>query len=244
MQIDSFNEARLRNAEFVSLGDHVLKITKAYDWSKFNVLGFYTKVETTVGNLKTHLNKLSTVSETHSVEIADAAFNNAWRAFKFVCKALELHPDADKREAAKTLIELSKTHGYNLHNEGYPVQNASARMFLSDCMNKEEAKAAIKTLAIQENIDQIESALNILVSAIETRKSKFVSEKRDDNTKFLRQKLSVSLDSMFMYLVSMSALEPGGELDKIIKEINESIQKLEISIKMRTTHKTEETEQN
>jgi len=244
MKIDSFNEARLRNAEFVSLGNDVLKITKTYDWAKFNVLGFYTKVETAAGHLKTHLNKLNTVSETMAIDAADDMFNHGWRAFKFICKSLELHPDAKKREAALTLIELSKTHGYNMHNESYQVQNASAKMFLADCINKPEAKAAIETLALQENIEHIDKALNNLVTAIETRKSKFVNEKRDDNTKILRQKLSMSLDSMFKYIEAMSVLTPGGELDNMIKEINASIQKLDFAVKMRTTHKTEEAEQN
>jgi len=244
MKIESFNEARLRNAEFVSLGNDVLKITKAYDWTKFNVSGFYTKAETSVANLKTHLNKLGTVSETQAIDATDDLFNNGWRAFKHICKAFELHPDVHMREAAITLIELSKTHGYNLHNESYSVQNASAKMFLADCMNKPEAKAAIETLAIQENIEHITTALNDLVRAIETRKSKFVNEKRDGNTKVLRQKLSISLDSMFKYIEAMSVLTPGSELDSMIKEINESIQKLDFAIKMRTTHNTEEIEQN
>jgi len=244
MQIDSINESRLRNAEFVSLGDDVLKITKVYDWAKYNVVGFYTKVETAAGNLKGHLNKLNTVSETQAIDAADAMFNNAWRAFKYMCKAYELHPDEAKREAAISLIVLSKTHGYNLHNESYPVQIASAKMFLADCMNKPEAKAAIESLAIQENIEHIETALNNLVTDIETRKSKFVNEKRDDNTKLLRQKLSISLESIFKYIEAMSVLTPGSELDYMIKEINASIQKLDFAVKMRTTHKSEEIKQN
>lgn len=148
MQIDSINEAILRNAEFVSLGDDVLKITKVYDWTTYNVVGFYNKVETAAGNLKAHLNKLTTVSETQAIDAADVIFNNAWRAFKYMCKAYEIHPNEAKREAAINLIVLSKTHGYNLHNESYPVQIASAKMFLADCMNKADAKAAIETLTI------------------------------------------------------------------------------------------------
>jgi len=244
MDVDNLNVGRLRNAEFVSLGNDVLEITKSYDWTKSNVLGFFTKLETSVGNFKAHLNKLSTVTETEGIAKADVKFNNAWRAFKFICKSYELHPNKAKREAAKTMIELSKTHGYNLHNENYQEQNASAKMFLIDCFNKAEVKMAIETLAIQESLDNIEISLNTLMLAIKNRKNKWVNEKRDDNTKLLRQKLAMSLESMFKYIEAMSVIEPGGELDDLIKKINESIQKLELSIKLRKTHNTEEIEQN
>lgn len=83
-----------------------------------------------------------------------------------------------------------------------------------------------------------------MLIGIEKRKSKFVTEKRDDNTKIYRQKLRLSLESMFKYMEAMSVLTPGGELDNMIKEINASIQKLDFAIKMRSTHKSEELEQN
>jgi len=244
MDVDNFNVSRLRNAEFVSLGNDVLEITKSYDWAKSNVIGFYTKLETSVGNFKLHLNKLNTVTETEEVAKADVAFNNAWRAFKYICKSYELHHDKVKQEAAKRLIEVCKTHGYNLHNESYQEQNASAKMFIIDCFNKAEVKKAIETLAIQESLDNIELSLDTLIMAIKTRKNKWVNERRDENTKLLRQKLATSLGSMFKYIEAMSVIAPGGELDNIIKKINESIRKLELSVKMRKTHNTEEIEQN
>jgi len=240
MQIHNFNASKLRNTEFVSLGNDILEITKPYDWATSNVVGFYNKVETSVANFKIHLNKLSTVSETHGVELADVAFNNAWWAFKHVCKVYELSPEEQKQEAAKILIELSKSHGYNLHNESYQVQNSRVKMFLADCANKEEVEAAIETLGIQDQIGHVDDALTDLEFAINNRKQKAVSEKRADNIKLLRMKLATSLESMFKYLEAMSVIQDGGEIDDMIKAINESILKLDTSIKMRSAHHSEE----
>ncbi|BAX82530.1 DUF6261 family protein [Labilibaculum antarcticum] len=240
MKIEGFSESRFRNAEFVSLGYDVLKITKGYDWVGLGIPGFYIGVETGLGNLVGQLNKLSTVSETAGAELADKYFNNAWRAFKLICLCYELHPDEEKRTAAGVLINLSKTHGYNLHQESWQEQNAKGKMFLADCETIPEAKAAIEKLGIKEIVDNVRVAMEALIESIDERSDKNADQKRENDTKLFRNNLAESLDGMFKYMESMSSISAGGDLDSIIKKINESILKLEMSQKMRGSRKSEE----
>lgn len=240
MKIEGFSKSRFRNAEFVSLGNDVISITKSYDWVGLSIPGFYTRVETRLNNLVTQLNKQNTVPETAGADLADRHFNNAWRAFKYICLCYELHPDEEMRTAAFVLINLSKTHGYNLHQESAQEQNAKAKMFLADCETIAEAKAAIAKLGIEEIINNVYVALDALVLILGERNSKNADQKRENETKLFRQKLGESMSGMFKYMESMSGLAPGGELDVMIKKINESILKLETSQKMRGNRKPDE----
>ncbi|MDQ1770539.1 hypothetical protein GQR60_02715 [Labilibaculum sp. A4] len=240
MKIEGFSISRFRNAEFVSLGSDVVAITKSYDWVGLGIPGFYTRVETSLNNLVVQLNKLNTTTETAGAGLADKQFNNAWRALKYICLCYELHPNEDKRKAAAVLINLSKTHGYNLHQESLQEQNAKAKMFLADCENVEEAKLAIQQLGIKDIVDNVQIALDALVLILDERNSKNADQKRENDTKLFRKELTESLDGMFKYMESMSGLVSGGELDTMIKKVNESILKLEMSQNMRGRRKSEE----
>jgi homoserine kinase len=83
MKINSFNTARFRNAEIVSVTADVLNFVSGYDWVGLKVEGFYTQTITSLKKLEDHLNKFNTVSETLQVEENDLLFNNSWRALKY-----------------------------------------------------------------------------------------------------------------------------------------------------------------
>ncbi len=240
MKIEVYNKSRCRNAEFVSLGTDVLKITKDYDWVGQNIAGFYTQLDESLQKLIDQLNKLNTVAETLDVETADEYFDNAWRAFRYLCKAYELSSNKEEHDAAICLINLEKVHGYNMHLKSYQEQNAKCEMFLADCDHVEPVKQAIRKLGLKKSIDTIKLAKDSLVLAIDERSNKKVNQKRENDTKILRSELAESISSMFKYLEAMSGLTPGGELDSMIKQINECISKLEISRKLRGSRKVEE----
>ena len=241
MEINRISLSRVRNAELVSIGGDVLKIAKTFDWEGLNVLKFYSDPEKSLNNLMTHLHKMGTVKETNQVELADEKFNNAWRAWKYICNCYLLSPDDAKREAAEILTALNKTHGNNLHLKSYQEQNGKAVMFVDDCDNKIEVKDAITLLGVQEQADNVKNALAGLLTAIDTRYDKSLSEKSDAETRMLRQKFYDDLDGMYRYIESMSRLDENGELAQIGKKINEITDKLELSIKLRNKQKNEET---
>tara|TARA_R110001583_G_scaffold4430_7_gene25698 strand:- start:6639 stop:7379 length:741 start_codon:yes stop_codon:yes gene_type:complete len=242
MKITTFYSKRLRNAELLSLTNDVLNITKPFDWETANVLNLPTWVTESNVEFKNHLNKLGTVNETQAVKIADDAFNNSWRALKYVIKACLLSPIAEDRTNAAILDELINSHGLNLHNESYQVQNATAKLFLNDCVNKPEIKAAITAVSLDRYITNIQTALEVLLAAIAMRKDKKVSELNDSEIHEIRIRLTDNLIKMFKYLEVMSEISPGGDLDTMIKQINLSIQKIETAIKKRT-HKSQELEE-
>lgn len=242
MKISKFNSARLRNAEHISLANDVLNVTRAYDWVGANVLNLQTWVQESNTELQEQLNKLGTVNETHVVKLADDAFNDSWRALKYVVKACLLSPrDSDCKNAA-IISELINSHGVNLHREGYPVQNATVKLFLKDCASNPEIKGAISVLKLNSFILNIEVAIDTLLAAIAVRKNKKVSEINEDETREIRNRLTANLIKMFKYLEVMSEITPGGELDIMIKQINESIHKIEIALKKRANknHELEE----
>ena len=240
MKINAFNTSRFRNAEFDSLGTDVLKITKDFDWAGLQVEGFYTNVSTCLHNFEDQLNRMNTVPETKGIEKSDLLFNNGWRALKLVCKVYLLNPIAEKRQAANVLINLSKIHGYNLHSESYQEQNAKAKMFLTDCESIVEVKEAIVTMGIQEFINNLKNALDEITLNIANRKSKSSKQMNDKDTKMLRQKLDMALDGMFKYMESMSGLVEDSPFVEMIKNINVSIQKIEVIHKTRDTRNTEQ----
>lgn len=242
MKISSLNSTRFRNAELLSLTNDVLNITQPFDWAAANVLNLQTWVQENNTEFKNQLHKPGTVNETQAVKIADDAFNDSWRALKYVIKACLLSPVDAKRASAAIISELINTHGINLHNESYQVQNATAKLFINDCANKPEIKAAIAVLNLNTYILNVEVALETLLAAIALRKDKKVSELNDNETREIRIRLTDNLLKMFKYLEVMSDISPGGDLDTMIKEINLSIQKIEIAIKKRT-HKGQELEE-
>ncbi|MGZ2370477.1 DUF6261 family protein [Ancylomarina sp. YFZ004] len=242
MKIIKFYSKRLRNAEQLSLTNDVLNITHSYDWAGVNVLKLQTWVQESNVEFKNQLNKLNTVNETQAVKIADNAFNDSWRALKYVLKACLLSPVAAERINAAILNELINTHVVNLHNESYQVQNATAKLFLNDCANKPEIKAAITTIKLDSYITNIQTALDTLLAAIALRKDKKVNELNDNQTREIRTRLTDNLINMFKYLEVMSDISPGGDLDNMIKQINVSIQKIETAVKMRS-HKSSELEE-
>ena len=239
MKISSLNSTRLRNAELLSLSNDVINITQSYDWAAANVLNLQTWVQESNTDLKDQLNKLGTVNETMVVMIADNAFNDSWRALKYVIKALLLNPSESKRTNAAIINELINTHGANLHNESYQVQNATVKLFLNDCAYKPEIKAAIAVLKLNSYILNVEVAIDTLLAAIVIRKDKKVSELNDDATREIRIRLTGNLIKMFKYLEVMSEVAPGGDFDTMIKEINMSIQNIEIAVKKRSNRNIE-----
>jgi hypothetical protein len=239
MEITRYYSKRLRNAELLSLSNDVLNITKPYGWAAANVLNLQTWVQESNTGLKNQLNKLGTVNETQAVKIADDSFNDSWRALKYVIKALLLSPSESKRANAAIISELINTHGSNLHNESYQVQNATSKLFLNDCANKPEIKAAIAVTKLNSYILNIEVAIDTLLAAIALRKDKKVSELNDNETREIRNRLTDNLIKMFKYLEVMSDISPGGDLDTMIKEINMSIHKIEIAIKKRSNKSIE-----
>jgi len=243
MKVLNFNSTRLRNAEYISLCNDVLKQVKTYDWETANVLNLLTWVKDSTSELKNRVNKMGTVNETLEVKQADDRFNDAWRAIKAVTKAHRLSPLEAERDSAAVMSELINSYGDNLHIESYEVQNATAKLFLKAC-NKPEIKAAVENLKIQSFVGNIEAALNQLVAAIDRRKAKSVGELKENETREIRNRLHANLNKMFRYMEVMSDVAPGGPLDNMINEINLSIQKIETAIKKRrhTSQELEETE--
>jgi len=239
MKILNFNSTRLRNAEYISLSNDVIQITKTYGWEAANVLNLLTWVQDSNTELKTQVNKLGTVNETHDVKRADDHFNDAWRAIKLITKAHLLSPVEAERESAAVLTELINSHGANLHMESYQVQNANVRLFLNDCINIAGIKTAIEILKLQPFVGNIELALSILVAAIAHRKDKRVSELTENETREIRIRLNANLNKMFRYMEVMSDVVPGGPFDNMIKQINMSIQKIDTAIKRRTNKSPE-----
>lgn len=239
MEILKFNSTRIRNAEHISLANDVLNITKPFDWAAANVLNLQTWVQESNTELKNHISKLGTVNETHVVKLADDAFNDSWRALKYVIKACMLSPVEAIRVNAAIISELINSHGRNLHSESYQVQNATAKLFLNDCINKPEINAALAVLKLNTYILNMEVGLDTLLSAIALRKNKKVSEVNEDETREIRNRLTANLIKMFKYLEVMSEITPGGDLGTMIKQINVSIQKIETSVKKRTNKSPE-----
>lgn len=238
----SFNSSRFRNAEQLSLSNDVLNITKDYDWAGNNMQNLQTWVQDSNTELKNQINKLGTVNETQTVKIADNAFNDAWRALKYIVKAYELSPlEADRANAA-IVSELINAHGVNLHSESYTVQNATAKLFLKDCTTKPELKAAVTGLNLDGFINNIQVALDTLLAAITHRKDKKVNEISAEKTREIRNRLMDHLEKMFKYFEVMSEVAPSDDLDTMIKQINVSIQKIETAIKKRS-HKSSELEE-
>ena len=234
MQITKFYSKRLRNAELLSLTNDVLNITKPFDWVTANVLNLQTWVQESNTEFKNQINKLGTVNETQVVSLSDNAFNDSWRALKYVVKACELSPVVVDRANAAIISELINSLGSNLHTESYQIQNATAKLFLNDCENKPEIKAAIAALKLTTYIANMQVALDTLLAAIDTRKNKKVNEQNESKTREIRIQLADNLLKMFKYLEVMSDISPGGDLDTMVKQINESIQKIETSVKMRS----------
>ncbi len=242
MEISTISYSRLRNAEHISLANDVLNITQPFDWAAANVLNLQTWVQESNTAFKNQLNKLGTVNETQIVKLADGVFNDSWRALKYVVKACLLSPIAADRTNAAIISELINSHGDNLHSESYQVQNATAKLFLNDCENKPEIMAAIAVLKLTPFIANMQVALDTLLVAIDSRKNKKISEQNENETREMRNRLTGNLIKMFKYLEVMSEITPGGDLDTMIKQINESIQKAETSVKMRS-HKSTELEE-
>lgn len=243
MKINTFNAARFRNAEFVSLTTNVLNISREYDWVGLQVEGFYTQTKGSLKKLEDHLNKFNTVPETIIVDENDFLFNNSWRAFKFFCKALALDPDLEKRNAANLLINLSKIYGYNLHQKSHQEQNAKAKMYLADCDGVAEVKAAIELIGANYFITNIKIALDALILSIDYRNGKSAKELRDTDTKALRVALTEHLYQMLKYMEAMSGLAQEGPLTGMIKNINERIQKIEVLHKTRLTRSADQGEE-
>ncbi len=168
------------------------------------------------------------------MRLADIAFNDSWRALKYVVKACLLSPVDMKRKNAVILHEFIHSYGTNLHNESYQVQNATVKLFLYDCAKKPEIKAAVSVLKLNSFILNIEVAIDTLLAAIALSQNKKVSEISEDETRDIRNRLTVNLIKMFKYLEVMSEITPDGDFDTMIKQINESIQKIETSVKKRT----------
>jgi len=242
MKISTISYSRLRNAEHISLANDVLNITQPFDWAAANVLNLQTWVQESNTAFKNQLNKLGTVNETQIVKLSDGVFNDSWRALKYVVKACLLSPIVADRANAAIISELINSHGANLHSESYQVQNAIAKLFLNDCENKPEIMAAIAVLKLTPFITNMQVALDTLLVAIDSRKNKKVSEQKENETREMRNRLTGNLIKMFKYLEVMSEITPGGDLDTMIKQINESIQKVETSVKMRS-HKSTELEE-
>ncbi|PKQ61239.1 hypothetical protein BZG02_16535 [Labilibaculum filiforme] len=200
---------------------------------------FYTQVKTSLQKFEEQLNRINTVPETKDIEEADTLFNNAWRGLKFYLKAYMLNSDADKRKAANLLNNLCKIHDYNLHTESYQEQNAKAKMFLTDCDGKAEMKQAIETIGAQSFISTVQNALDAILFNIANRKSKEAEALGYEITKIYREALSNAMVDMFKYMESMSGLRTGGALDTIIKNVNGSIQKIEVNHKLRGSRNSE-----
>lgn len=242
MKIVLFKFSSLRNAEHLSLSKDVLKITKSYDWTATGVQNLLTWLQESIIDLTNQLNKHEIINETQVVVLADNAFGDAWRAVKYVAKACLLSPSPLERSNAAILNKLITSHGSNLHTESCEIQNATAKMFLSDCANKPEIKIAIRALSLNNFIANMETALEALLAAIAHRKNKNGNELEEDETREIRNRLTDNLIKMFRYLELMSEITPSAELDQMIKQINVSIQIIETANKKRR-HKSPELEE-
>jgi hypothetical protein len=233
MEVQKINFARLRNAEFMSVIDNVVRIVKPYDWEAANVQKFYTDLTSGRDEFNNHLNKFSTLEETKEVVEADMKVNDGWRAIKWVCKAKMLSPEESERKAAALIYQLVKIHGSNLHNNSYPEQNAKANMFLTDCETKVDIIQAANIMGLNSYLTHLKTAIENLVKTIEVRNLKAIDEQRDFDTKTLRTKVYDRLMNIFKYMESMSTINPGGDLDQMIKRINENITKVDMAVKKR-----------
>ncbi len=143
---------------------------------------------------------------------------------------------------AAIISELINSHGSNLHNESYQVQNATVKLFLKDCAEKPEVKTAIAVLKLNSYILNIEVAIDTLLVAILIRKNKKLSEHSEDETREIRNRLTANLIRVFKYLEVMSDITPRGDFDTMVKQINLSIQGIETVLKNRInkSHELEE----
>jgi hypothetical protein len=117
---------------------------------------------------------------------------------------------------------------------------AGIKIFLDHCDGVAEVKEAIELIGADPFISNQKVALDALNLSLENRNDKTVKEVRDTDTKMLRKELMASLEQMLKYLEAMSGLVSEGPLNAMIKNINESIQKIEVLHKTRSTRSTEQ----
>ncbi len=243
MKVENFVIKRFRNAEVLSIISDVIKVTSSYDWSTTDISDEMILLNVLQVELKAHLNRLSTVNETIGVVEADKLFDKSFRAFKYFVKGYELSPEEQKVAAAKVLIDLIKSHGWNLHQESYQIQNANANLFIEDCNGIELVQQALRIVDLTGPVGNIASALQTLETTILNRKIKTISIDNENTTKDIRDRVQVCLDKNLKYLEVMTEVTTNDAFIEMIKEINESINKIEFSINLRHNGVQEEEEQ-
>jgi len=245
MKVENYSEVEFKNSDFINHTEAVLDVADTPILENSPVPSICATIKEKLTGLKLQVNKEGTSVLTGKIADNDTLFDKSHKAIKAQIKVFELSPIEEEVRAALVFKNLVKAHGWNLHNESYSVELANGAMLFSDMESIPEVKDAIVTLVgMDVLIQRSKLALQALKDSIALRKQKELSLENTVETKELRKEINDLLKSIYKYVEVMSEFGLGGsKFGEIIASINNSITKIETSIKLRGKRSEEEVEE-
>jgi len=176
---------------------------------------------------------------TKTVEEKDGERDQRYLGLRTQVEAFSYHWDWNKQEAAKTLMEVIRRHGWGLHRSGYKKQTAQQGALIQE-LSQEPASELLQILELEPWLEQLVTAGQAFEQTLQER------ERADSQESVTlvdsRKALNIDLQATLNYLESQLSFAPTEELKQLINTINEIITGVTSTAKARHTRRqTEET---
>ncbi|MBI9063864.1 MAG: hypothetical protein JEZ14_17915 [Marinilabiliaceae bacterium] len=174
---------------------------------------------------------------TKRVEEKDAIRDHRFLGLRAQVEAHTYHWEAPKQEAAKTLMEIIRRHGWGLHNSGYKKQTAQQGALIQE-LETEPASSHLQNLALEEWFEQMVAAGQDFERILQDREA---ADSRQVVTLVdSRKALYNDLQATLSYVESQMAFAPTEPLQQLINTINEIITGVTSTAKARHTRRQSE----
>ena len=153
--------SQFRNQNYVFLIVELINILKAIATEKLEVLGLHTylaSAQERLPNINLALDKNMKNPYTDLLDEQDELRDRAIDSLKYYLLHCINEPNAEMVAAAQRIIEILRTHGWSMQNEGYDEQSKQERSFIVEIEQRNNLMDDVTTIKALDIFNRVKSS--------------------------------------------------------------------------------------
>jgi hypothetical protein len=217
-----------RNASFIGFLSNVVTICKKYDTEVLKINNEVADISADVQTLELLFSIARKNGNTEALEDLDARRDSAIQGILEVSEAYLKHFDKTYQEAAKTIEAIFAKYGRRIDKLVYVAQTSATQSLVNDFEKDVNVDTALKKLHLAEWVQELKTANNEF-NNVYLNRNKELAEQPDQNIKDVKIPAIEHYKRLIDVLKAFRTINPQGDYDKILKEINELVLKYDVA---------------
>jgi len=220
--------------EIIGIGTTLVDVVEKSAYKDSRLEGLKEKLSVGIKDLTTAQNRKRKNDETEEVWNSEKLRDKGFQSFKFAAKGVTLRSDKVLSDFGKTIYEVIKRHGLDLHNLPHAEQTAKMQSLFGE-LETPICKTAIDGSSLTDVYAEMKASNQVFLDGLAKRTISDAIRKEAEGAVIARKNAKHLMDQFINYLNSIGVIDNSTELKDLSNRIVAVIDKANANIHARIT---------